>query len=56
MHIKAGAKVIISAPSKSEDVKTIVYGVNENILNGDETVQCCIMHDKLPCSCSKSNS
>ena len=39
MHIKAGAKkVIISAPSKSEDVKTIVYGVNENILNGDETV------------------
>jgi glyceraldehyde 3-phosphate dehydrogenase len=30
-HIKAGArKVIISAPSKGDDVKTIVIGVNEN--------------------------
>ncbi len=38
-HIKAGAKkVIISAPSKSENVKTIVYGVNDDILNGDEEV------------------
>ena len=37
-HIKAGAKkVIISAPAKG-DVKTIVYGVNENILDGDETI------------------
>lgn len=38
-HIEAGAKkVLISAPSKSENVKTIVYGVNENILNGDEKI------------------
>ena len=37
-HIKAGAKkVIISAPAK-DDVKTIVYGVNENILDGTEEV------------------
>jgi glyceraldehyde 3-phosphate dehydrogenase len=29
-HIKAGAKkVILSAPSKSDDVATIIYGVNE---------------------------
>ena len=38
-HIKAGAKkVIVSAPSKSENVKTIVYGVNDDILNDDEEV------------------
>ncbi|MDO4376848.1 MAG: type I glyceraldehyde-3-phosphate dehydrogenase [bacterium] len=37
-HIKAGAKkVIISAPAKG-DVKTIVYGVNENILDGSEKI------------------
>ena len=37
-HIKAGAKkVLISAPAKGE-VKTIVYGVNENILDGTEEV------------------
>ena len=37
-HIKAGAKkVIISAPAKGE-LKTIVYGVNENTLTGDETI------------------
>ena len=37
-HIVAGAKkVIISAPSKG-NVKTIVYGVNENILTGDEKI------------------
>lgn len=37
-HIKAGAKkVIISAPAKG-DVKTIVYGVNENILDGTEQI------------------
>jgi len=30
-HIHAGArKVIISAPAKSDDIKTIVFGVNEN--------------------------
>ncbi len=38
MHIEAGAKhVIISAPGKG-DLKTIVYGVNENELTGDEKV------------------
>ena len=38
-HIKAGAKkVLISAPSKSDNVKTIVYNVNENILDGTEDV------------------
>jgi len=38
-HIKAGAKkVLISAPSKSDNIKTIVYNVNENILNGTEEV------------------
>ena len=37
-HIVAGAKhVIISAPAKGK-VKTIVYGVNDNILDGTETV------------------
>ncbi len=37
-HITAGAKkVIISAPAKG-DMKTIVFGVNENILDGSETV------------------
>lgn len=37
-HIKAGAKkVIISAPGKGE-MKTVVFGVNENILNGSEEI------------------
>ena len=37
-HINAGAKkVIISAPAKG-DLKTIVYNVNENTLDGTETV------------------
>lgn len=37
-HIKAGAKkVIISAPAKG-DLKTIVYGVNEDILDGTEEI------------------
>ncbi|MGO3018288.1 MAG: type I glyceraldehyde-3-phosphate dehydrogenase [Anaerococcus sp.] len=37
-HLKGGAKkVIISAPAKG-DIKTIVYGVNEDILDGSETV------------------
>lgn len=37
-HINAGAKkVIISAPAKG-DLKTIVYGVNENILDGKEDI------------------
>ena len=38
-HIVAGAKkVIISAPCKDKDVKTVVFGVNENILTGDEEI------------------
>ena len=37
-HIRAGArKVVISAPGGT-DVKTVVYGVNQNILDGSETV------------------
>jgi glyceraldehyde 3-phosphate dehydrogenase len=37
-HIKAGAKkVVISAPAKG-DLKTIVYNVNHNVLDGTETV------------------
>ena len=37
-HIKAGAKkVIISAPAKG-DLKTVVYNVNDNILDGSEEV------------------
>ncbi len=38
-HIKAGAKkVIISAPAKSEDIKTIVLGVNDHLLNSSDVV------------------
>jgi glyceraldehyde 3-phosphate dehydrogenase len=38
-HIEAGAKkVIISAPAKEDSVKTIIYGVNENTLNADDSV------------------
>jgi glyceraldehyde 3-phosphate dehydrogenase len=37
-HIKAGAKkVVISAPATG-DVKTIVFNVNHNILDGSETI------------------
>ncbi|MCI8575767.1 MAG: type I glyceraldehyde-3-phosphate dehydrogenase, partial [Bacilli bacterium] len=37
-HIKAGAKkVLISAPGKGE-MKTIVYNVNDNILDGSEQI------------------
>lgn len=37
-HVEAGAKkVIVSAPA-SGDVKTIVYNVNDDILDGSETV------------------
>ena len=37
-HILAGAKhVIISAPGKDE-MKTVVYGVNENILSNDDEI------------------
>jgi glyceraldehyde 3-phosphate dehydrogenase len=37
-HIEAGArKVVISAPAKG-DIPTVVLGVNEDILNGEETI------------------
>ncbi|WP_026392140.1 type I glyceraldehyde-3-phosphate dehydrogenase [Haploplasma modicum] len=37
-HVEAGAKkVIVSAPATG-DVKTVVYNVNDNILDGSETV------------------
>ena len=38
-HILAGAKkVILSAPSDIPEIKTVVLGVNENILDGTETI------------------
>ncbi len=38
-HIIAGAKkVILSAPSEVSEIKTVVLGVNESILDGKETI------------------
>lgn len=38
-HITAGAKkVIISAPAKDKDIKTIVLGINESDLDGTEVI------------------
>ena len=38
-HIEAGAKkVILSAPSEVDTIKTVVLGVNENILDGSEKI------------------
>ncbi|MFD2891633.1 type I glyceraldehyde-3-phosphate dehydrogenase [Flavobacterium chuncheonense] len=38
-HIEAGAKkVILSAPPDDDAIKTVVLGVNENILDGSETI------------------
>ena len=38
-HIEAGAKkVIISAPANDDNVKTIVMGINDEILDGNEKV------------------
>ena len=38
LHLKAGAKkVVISAPATG-DIKTVVYNVNQDILDGSETV------------------
>ncbi|HEX7458004.1 MAG TPA: type I glyceraldehyde-3-phosphate dehydrogenase, partial [Ginsengibacter sp.] len=40
-HIKAGAKkVVISAPATG-DLKTVVFNVNHNILDGSETIISC---------------
>jgi glyceraldehyde 3-phosphate dehydrogenase len=38
-HILAGAKkVILSAPSEDDSIKTVVLGVNDSILDGSETI------------------
>lgn len=38
-HIIAGAKkVILSAPAKDDDIKTIVIGINEHLIDGTETI------------------
>ncbi|KOP37834.1 type I glyceraldehyde-3-phosphate dehydrogenase [Flavobacterium sp. WLB] len=38
-HIEAGGKkVILSAPSEVDTIKTVVLGVNENILDGTENI------------------
>ncbi|MEO9533369.1 MAG: type I glyceraldehyde-3-phosphate dehydrogenase [Crocinitomicaceae bacterium] len=38
-HLKAGAKkVILSAPPKGGDIKSVVMGVNEDILDGSEKI------------------
>ncbi len=38
-HIQAGAKkVVISAPAKGSDIKTVVLGVNDDELTGDEDI------------------
>lgn len=38
-HIEAGAKkVILSVPPEDENIKTVVLGVNESILDGSETI------------------
>jgi len=39
MHIRAGARrVVISGPTKSEDVDTIVYGANDDAIEGSTEV------------------
>lgn len=38
-HITAGAKkVVLSAPPKSKDIKTVVLGVNDDILSDDDLI------------------
>ncbi|EKU93165.1 Glyceraldehyde-3-phosphate dehydrogenase [Alloiococcus otitis] len=38
-HLQAGAKkVVITAPAKDTDTKTVVYGVNQDILDADDKV------------------
>ena len=38
-HVEAGAKrVVISAPAKDDDTQTIVLGVNDDKINGDDIV------------------
>jgi len=39
MHLKAGAKkVVISAPAKGSNIPTVVLGVNDDTLTGEETI------------------
>ncbi len=39
LHLKAGAKkVLLSAPPKTNDIKTVVLGVNDNILNKEDAI------------------
>lgn len=41
-HLKAGArKVIISAPAKGEGAKTVVLGVNEEVVTADDDILSC---------------
>ncbi|MFC0603986.1 type I glyceraldehyde-3-phosphate dehydrogenase [Winogradskyella pulchriflava] len=38
-HINNGAKrVVLSVPAQDEDIKTIVFGVNDNSIDGSETI------------------
>ncbi len=38
-HLKAGAKrVILSAPAKDADIPSVVLGINDHILTGEETI------------------
>jgi len=39
MHLTAGAKkVILSAPPKSNDIKTVVIGINDSIITPEDTI------------------
>ena len=39
LHLKAGAKkVIITAPAKGDDIKAVVLGVNDHILNANDVI------------------
>lgn len=39
LHLKAGAKkVILSAPPKEDTIKTVVLGVNEDVLSNDDVI------------------
>jgi len=39
LHLNAGAKkVLLSAPAKDADIKTVVLGVNDHIMDGTETI------------------
>ena len=38
-HLNSGAsKAVLTAPSKGDSIKNIVFGVNDDILNGDESI------------------